>query len=123
MEIVQERLSREYDLDLIVTAPSVVYKVVKGEGDKAKVAKRDSDTECACGDTSPSCKTLCAEEYKVAKEEIEFTGSVNSATDKAFYYRCPVYKGKKLGKGTDKQVIKTWTMISKASLEAIGAIS
>ena len=33
MEIVQERLEREFDQDLITTAPSVVYQVVKPDGD------------------------------------------------------------------------------------------
>jgi GTP-binding protein LepA len=32
MEIIQERIEREYNLDLITTAPSVVYKIVKTDG-------------------------------------------------------------------------------------------
>ncbi|MGN1250225.1 MAG: translation elongation factor 4 [Candidatus Spyradocola sp.] len=32
MEVIQERLEREFDLDLITTAPSVVYHVVKTDG-------------------------------------------------------------------------------------------
>ena len=33
MEIVQERLEREFDQDLITTAPSVVYEVLKADGE------------------------------------------------------------------------------------------
>ncbi|MEX0942087.1 MAG: translation elongation factor 4 [Pseudomonadales bacterium] len=37
MEIVQERLEREYDLDLITSAPTVVYEVLTKRGDLLKV--------------------------------------------------------------------------------------
>ena len=37
LEIVQERLEREYDLDLIVTAPSVAYEVLLTSGDVIRV--------------------------------------------------------------------------------------
>ena len=34
MEIIQERIDREYDLNVITTAPSVIYKVIKTDGTK-----------------------------------------------------------------------------------------
>ena len=37
MEIVQERLEREFDQDLITTAPSVVYEVTTGDGETYQV--------------------------------------------------------------------------------------
>ncbi|TPW15313.1 MAG: GTP-binding protein LepA, partial [Halothiobacillaceae bacterium] len=37
MEIVQERLEREYDLELITTAPTVVYEIVTKKGETLKV--------------------------------------------------------------------------------------
>ena len=37
MEIVQERLEREYDLDLIITAPTVVYKVTTTDDEALEV--------------------------------------------------------------------------------------
>ncbi|CAC9633725.1 Translation elongation factor LepA [uncultured Gammaproteobacteria bacterium] len=37
MEIVQERLEREYDLDLITTAPTVVYEILDTKGNTIRV--------------------------------------------------------------------------------------
>jgi len=38
MEIVQERLEREYNLDLITTAPSVIYQILRTDGNMVQIA-------------------------------------------------------------------------------------
>ena len=38
MEVVKERLEREYDLDLITTAPSVAYEVLKTNGEEMSIS-------------------------------------------------------------------------------------
>lgn len=42
MEIIQERLEREYDLDILMTAPSVEYEVIKRDG---SILRIDSPAE------------------------------------------------------------------------------
>ena len=37
MEVVKERLEREFDLDLIATAPTVTYKIYKTDGDMVEI--------------------------------------------------------------------------------------
>ena len=37
MDVVQERLEREYDLNLITTAPSVVFRITKTDGEVVRV--------------------------------------------------------------------------------------
>ncbi|MFM8866428.1 MAG: translation elongation factor 4 [Limnohabitans sp.] len=61
MEIVQERLEREFDQDLITTAPSVVYEVVKGDGEVIMV---ETPPRCPSRDAfrksvNPSSRCTC----------------------------------------------------------------
>jgi len=67
MEIVQERLEREYNLDLIVTAPSVVYKVTLNDGTEVDVdspAKLvDADKRKAIAEPYVDLEMFCPKEY------------------------------------------------------------
>lgn len=67
MEIIQERLEREYDLDLITTAPSVIYKIIKKNGETVFVDNPsrlpDSGLIDSFGEPIARCTILVPQEY------------------------------------------------------------
>ncbi|MFK7828392.1 MAG: translation elongation factor 4 [Congregibacter sp.] len=95
MEIIQERLEREYDLDLITTAPTVVYEVRKKNGEVVRVDNPSSLPELGdieetrepiarCNILVPqdylgNVISLCVEKRGVQKD-MQFLGSQVSVT-------------------------------------------
>ena len=95
MEIIQERLEREYDLDLITTAPTVIYEVKKKNGEVIRVDNPSSlpdvgDIEemrepiARCHILVPqdylgNVITLCVEKRGVQKD-MQFLGTQVSVT-------------------------------------------
>ncbi len=71
MEIIQERLEREYDLDLVTTAPSVIYKIKTTDG---KVHNIDNPTNM------PPVTAIESMEEPIVKATImtpvEYVGSI-----------------------------------------------
>ncbi len=50
LDIIRERLEREFDLDLVITSPTVIYKIVDNKGNEREVEKA-SDFEQRQGET------------------------------------------------------------------------
>ncbi len=71
MEIIQERLEREYNLDLVTTAPSVIYKVKKTNGEELWISNPTN---------MPSGSEILYMEEPMVKADImtptEFVGNV-----------------------------------------------
>jgi GTP-binding protein LepA len=95
MEIIQERLEREYDLDLITTAPTVIYEVVDNRGDIRHISNPSSLPDPGSIDEmrEPICEanilvpkeylgnvmSLCIEKRGVQKD-MQFAGNQVSLT-------------------------------------------
>ncbi len=95
MEIIQERLEREYDLDLITTAPTVVYEILKTDGELLHISNPSSLPDPAYVEQmrEPICEanilvpkdyignviSLCVEKRGVQKD-MQYAGSQVSLT-------------------------------------------
>ena len=71
MEIIQERLEREYDLELITTAPTVIYEILKKNGETVFI---DNPAELP----DPSSVELVKEPFIIARILVphEYVGAV-----------------------------------------------
>ena len=71
MEIIEERIEREYGIDIITTAPSVIYKVIKTNGEEIELYNPAD---------MPSAQEIDHMEEPIAKAEIivpkEYVGNV-----------------------------------------------
>jgi GTP-binding protein LepA len=92
MEIIQERLEREYDIDLITTAPTVVYKVLKKDGTEVMV---DNPTNLPpLNDIDTIFEPIVEANILVPQE---YLGSVITlCVDKRGYQTKMVYHGKQV---------------------------
>src|SRR3954465_2126841 len=70
MEIVRERLEREFDLDLLVTAPNVAYRVLTKAGEEAE-GHNPSDLPAAVGPEVPTPPDRPAEVERVEEPYVK----------------------------------------------------
>ena len=84
LEIVQERLEREYNLELVMTAPSVIYKIHKTDGTVVDLTNPTN---------MPDPSTIESMEEPVVSAEIMVTTEFVGAIMKLCQERRGVYKG------------------------------
>jgi GTP-binding protein LepA len=99
MEIIQERLEREYNLDLITTAPSVVYQAHKKNGDVVRV-------------DNPSKMPSVGELESIEEPILKLTVHVPSEHVGAVVALCEERRGKQMGihYATKDYVVVTYEM-------------
>ena len=79
MEIIQERLEREYNLDLITTAPSVIFRITKSDG---TVEYIDNPTNYPDPSQIAKAEEPVTEEAALAEEKLDVTGPAPIAEEK-----------------------------------------
>jgi len=91
LEIIQERLEREYNLDLVTTAPSVIYKVYKNNGEEIELTNPTN---------LPDPSEIAYMEEPMVSAEImvtsEFTGAIMGLCQE----RRGIYQGMEYIEGT-----------------------